>query len=90
VGQRIQSGGSRVEEQGVQSGEKRVLESQVNSKTVKYLFFQQNQHTDHSILITPGLTHRGTGQGSGEIPKRKWGKGNPEAAIVIKSPNKIG
>jgi hypothetical protein len=44
----------------------------------------------HPIVSTPGLTHRGTGQGSGEIPKRKWGKGNPEAAIVIKSPNKIG
>ncbi len=38
----------------------------------------------HPIVSTPGLTHRGTGQGSGEIPKRKWGKGNPEAAIVIK------
>jgi hypothetical protein len=44
----------------------------------------------HPIVSIPGLTHRGTGQGSGETPNRKWGKGNPEAAIVIKSPNKIG
>jgi hypothetical protein len=38
----------------------------------------------HPVVSTPGLIHGGTGQGSGEKQKRQWGKGNPEAAIVIK------
>jgi len=42
----------------------------------------------HPVVSTPGLIHGGTGQGSGEKQKRQWGKGNPEAAIVIKK--KIG
>jgi hypothetical protein len=39
----------------------------------------------HPVVSTPGLTQGGTSQGSGEEQKREWGKGNPEAAIVIKN-----
>ncbi len=39
----------------------------------------------HPVVSTPGLTHGGTGQGSGEEQKREWGKGNPEAAVVTKN-----
>jgi hypothetical protein len=44
----------------------------------------------HPIVSIPGLTHGGTGQGLRGEQSREWGNGNPEAAIVIKNPKRIG